>query len=316
MNTYTKEILDLLKERYEQVVGTGTYRTRSQMQNYWLDNYKDNLIHPMNASAEVAYGAGAGNEIGTGKISALKSSSALTYNLFWNQTANIVRAVPPLGNGTYSVEFEKQYKTLRTSNFPAHLDAFLYCKETGEAIACEMKMTEWIFNKPSRLRASYLNPNNYANQSAGNIFASVADKEIKGKPIIGKDGRCLEYEVKYQNYDAAQMFKHVVALYRACDEGYTAEKLEVKKLTLLNCAWTLSTPNKLTSEASQKRYAETWDKEINEFDRFTTDMRPIKDLFKNTLDIDFDIRLCTFADLLGMLDKTPEELAYLDRYMI
>ena len=32
--------------------------------------------------------------------------------------------------------------------------------------------------------------------------------------------------------------------------------------------------------------------------------------------ITFDIRLCTFAELLGMLEKTPEELSYLGRYII
>jgi len=111
------------------------------------------------------------------------------------------------------------------------------------------------------------------------------------------------------------MFKHAVALYRACDDKNQGEQSEIRKLTLLNCAWTITSPDKLT-EVSRQEYLETWDTEVNEFDRFTTEMRPIKDLFKQNLGIDFDIRLCTFAELLGMLEKTPEELAYLERYLI
>ena len=41
---------------------------------------------------------------------------------------------------------------------PANLDAFLYCDYKKEAIACEMKMTEWLFDKPGKLRNAYLNP--------------------------------------------------------------------------------------------------------------------------------------------------------------
>ena len=313
MEKYTKEILDLLKNRYIQLFGNRTFSDVSEMQNYWLKDYKDNLIHPMDANAEKAYGEGAGNEITNGKIGALKSSSALTYNLFWDQIAEIIHGNGHIGNGMYRVEFEKKLRTLKSSSIPAHLDAFLYCKHTKEAIACEMKMTEWIFNRPGNLRASYLDPDNYVSRGAGIVFAACAEK-IKGKPVVAKDGRCLEYEVNYKNYDTAQMFKHAVALYRACDEA--AEVHEVKKLTLLNCAWTLTAPEKLPSAALQNQYAETWDTEINEFDRFTTEMRPIKDLFKNSLGIDFDIRFCTFAELLGMLEKTEKEKAYLERYQI
>lgn len=316
MNTYTKEILELLKKNYEQIAGTGTYLSENinQMQSYWLEKYEDNLFHSMDANAFNAYGEGAGNEIGTGKIGALKSSSALTYNLFWNQKAEIIRPLHNITRGNYAVEFEKKFRTLRTSSFPAHLDAFLFCDEMKEAIACEMKMTEWIFNKPSHLRVSYLNSSNYSDPHAGDVFAEVA-KKIIGLPVPRKDGKLLEYASNYKNYDASQMFKHAVALYRACDQKCTSEPIDVKKLTLLNCAWTIVSSDKLTEESRQK-YNETWNTEVNEFDRFTTEMRPIKDLFKQNLGIDFDIRFCTFAELLSTIDKTSEELTYLKRYLI
>ena len=108
------------------------------------------------------------------------------------------------------------------------------------------------------------------------------------------------------------MFKHVVALYRTCMD----RECEIHKLTLLNCAWTLSSPDVISNVTSRQKYTSTWNAEINEFDRFTTEMRPIKELFRSELGVDFDIRICTFAELLGMLKKEPNELAYLERYLI
>lgn len=280
------------------------------MQRYWLENYKDNLIHPMDALVEEAYERGAGKEISSGKIGALKSSSALTYNLFWKQNAKITSGKYNIGEGLYTVAFEKQYKTLRTSNFPAHLDAFLYSAETKEAVACEMKMTEWLFNAPGKLRVSYLDANNYADAYAGEVFADTAKKLI-GSPVY-KDGKVIEYSSNFQGYDAFQMFKHAVALYRMCME----KELDVRKLTLLNCAWTLSSPDVIRDADARGKYASAWNTEIHEFDRFTTQMRPIKELFRSELGIDFEIEMCTFRELLGMLEKDPEELAYLERYMI
>ena len=310
MDAYAKEILDLLKDRYLRLFGDRTFRSVSEMQGYWLENYEDNLICPMDALVEEAYERGAGKEISSGKIGALKSSSALTYNLFWKQNAKIISNKYNIGEGLYTVAFEKQYKTLRTSNFPAHLDAFLYSAETKEAVACEMKMTEWLFNAPGKLRVSYLDASNYADAYAGEVFADTAKKFI-GSPVY-KNGKVIEYSSNFQGYDAFQMFKHAVALYRMCME----KELDVRKLTLLNCAWTLSSSDVIRSADSRWKYASAWNTEIHEFDRFTTQMRPIKELFRSELGVDFEIRMCTFAELLGMLEKEPEELAYLERYMI
>ena len=311
MDTYAREILNLLKNRYLNLFGDHAFSNVSEMQSYWLQNYEDNLIHPMDKTVQEAYEKGAGKEISSGKIGALKSSSALTYNLFWNQCANITSNKYSIGIGRYAVEFEKRYRTLRTSNFPAHLDAFLYSEETKEAVACEMKMTEWIFNSPGNLRVSYLDANNYVDAYAGEIFSDTARKFI-GRPICGKNGEVIEYNSNFQNYDAFQMFKHTVALYRMCME----RDCDIRKLTLLNCAWTLSTPDVISDIVSRQKYTATWNTEINEFDRFTIEMHPIKELFHSELGIDFEIRMCTFAELLGMIEKEPEELAYLARYFI
>lgn len=315
MNTYEKNILNLLKARFEETVGSFPYRTESQMQRYWLQNYENNLIHTLSDSAKKAYGEGAGNEISTGKMGALKSSSALTYNLFGNGKAEIIHATHGIGNGNYTVEFEKKYKTIKRSNAPAHLDAFLYCSDSKEAIACEMKMTEWLFNKPSALSASYLIHERYIDSIGGEAFVKIAE-QLQGIPIIDNNGKCTKYEAKFKNYDAAQMFKHALALYRDCYENRSNQEQNIQKLTLLNCVWTLTSPQKLETVKAQQQYSNTLSKETTEFENFSTLMEPIKVLFKKVLGIDFDIRFCTFAELLSMLNKTEDELKKLQRYII
>lgn len=310
MTPYTKEILDLLKNRYIQLFGDHPFRTVSEMQNYWLYCYEDNLIHPMDANAETAYGEGAGNEIDSGKIGALKSSSALTYNLFWDQIAEITADTKEdrIGKGVYKVEFEKKLRTLKSTSMPAHLDAFLYCKHTKEAVACEMKMTEWIFNKPGALSASYLKPENYFDTKFGKIMAALA------KELIKDDSRGMNlkaYPCRMERYDAFQMFKHVSACYTACLDDNPGR---IEKLTLVNCAWTLQHPSALSPE-SLKEYLCNEKQEKDEFDMFSKIMEPVKTHFTD-IGVNFDIRFYTFSDFLAILKKTPEELAYLERYMI
>lgn len=310
MTDYEKELLDLLKEKYIRLFGNRPFRTNSGMQNYWLSGYEDNLIHPMDTTAETAYGEGAGNEIDSGKIGALKSSSAMTYNLFWNRTAEISAELPDarIGNGMYTVELEKKLRTLKSSAIQAHLDVFLYCAPTGEAVACEMKMTEWLFNKPGTLRASYRNPENYFDLEFGKTMAALAKELIRADT---RDVPMEAYPCGMGRYDAFQMFKHVSACYTAC---MNKEHGEIKKITLVNCAWTLQDSSAL-SPKFRGRYLGEEKQEREEFCEFRHIMEPVKHHFAD-IGIDFDIRFYSFADLLAMVSKTPAELAYLERYII
>lgn len=310
MNKYTREIMELLKENFEQVVGVRAFQTQSEIRSYYLRELEDNLCERMGECALMAYGKGAGNEIASGKMNALRSSSALTYNLFGNKPACIKNNTedPRIGNGIYSVEFEKQYHTLKpsVSGKPANLDAFLYCEETAEAIACEMKMMEWLFNQQSGLRAAYLKPENYINPQCAEIFIPIAKSLISDSDC---ENNKAEYSCRMERYDAFQMFKHAVACYSAC---VGEEKRGIKKLTLVNCVWTLPAKDRLSTTA-RERYIREERCEHAEFEAFVQVMQPVKALFAK-LNVDFDIRFYTFNNFLALLDKTDCEMDYLRRY--
>lgn len=137
MDKYTKNILDLLKEKFIEVVGKVPFQNKSEARSYYLQNLKDNLYKPMNEEALASYGQGSGNEIVSGKMNSLRSSSAMTYNLLSSSTVSIIDNKYGIGTGTYTVEYEKQFHTLKSavSGMPANLDAYLFCQEKGEAIA-------------------------------------------------------------------------------------------------------------------------------------------------------------------------------------
>jgi len=313
MDKYTREIMNLLKDNFEQVVGIREFQMCSEARSYYLADLSDNLCKPMEENALKAYGQGSGNEIASGKMNALRSSSALTYNLFDNKPAYVRNNSEDLriGSGVYSVEFEKQYHTLKPAvpGNPANLDAFLYCEETAEAIACEMKMMEWIFNKPSNLRYKYMCPENYINKKCAEIFIPIAKELILYNDYDDPDAVKEEYPCRMTRYDAFQMFKHAVACYSACAGE---ESRSIKKLTLVNCVWTLPVPDRLSLNAYD-RYIREENCEHTEFDEFMEVMQPAKTLFLD-LNIDFDIKFYTFNKFLSLLDKTDEELSYLRRY--
>lgn len=299
MNKYSKALLSLLKEQFINIVGNKSFQTKSETRSYYLEKFNDNLYKPMDKSAEEAYVKRGGNEIYSGKMNALRSSSALTYNLLWNQIANFKGNSERIGKGSYKVEFEKQFAPLKpsASNRPANLDAFLYCKETQEAVACEMKMMEWILNKPATLKRKYLEFSNYAvDEKSSKIFVDIANKLL------------LQNITKY---DAFQMFKHTVACYTACASKKTEK---ISKLTLVNCVWTLSTPEKLEPKY-RNRYIEEEKCELKEFEVFRQIMRPVIKLFED-IGVDFDIRFYTFNEFLSLLDKSNDEKQYLRRYTL
>ena len=308
MDNYTKEILTILKNAYEATVGVHPYQDESETRNYYLKDLNDNLYKPMDSLALSAYGK---NEIASGKMNALRSSSALTYNLFWDSIAEINTSSDRTGKGCYGVEFEKQYLTLRpsASNIPAHLDALLYCKDTCEAVALEMKMTEWIFNKPGTLRKKYLDASNYLNGKAGELFVSLAKELILHNDYDDPDLIKDEYPCIMSRYDAFQMFKHTVACYNAC---LLEEQKKIEKLTLVNCAWTLSKPE-LLSEKHRARYLLEEECEKREFKEFARIMEPVKKLFSD-IGVDFDISFFTLNEFLSLLNKDKNEISYLRRY--
>jgi hypothetical protein len=306
MDRFSYEILSLVKKQFEKVVGAKAYQVPTGLNNSVLQFYvcelADNLFSKIDAQHELQYGSGSGNELGS-KMLALRSSSAMTFNLLGNGFVDIL-GDHKIGSGKYSIEYEKQLPTL-SKGLPANLDAFLYNDSTQEGILCEMKMLEWLLNTPGNLSEAYLKKENYINEEAYEYFRQAAELLVREESMADSYRK-----VKFNRYDAFQMFKHTLAAYNGCCSG--GKLPPVKKLTLVNCVWELTYPE-ILPDAYASKYTVAEQQEHAEFAVFQRAMESVQKLFQKK-GIDFAIEYYSVVDWLRILQKSSWEKYYLTRY--
>ncbi len=312
MNRYTYDLLEHLKTMYLRSLPTAkgapaweidAEGVSASARQFYLADLKDNLVRPMASvhKGKDQFGGGAGKEL-EGKMRALRSSSAMTFNLFGNVQCAVESG--RLGDrcafpaGTYGIQYEFKATTLpHASGLPAHLDVLL----TGEdkaAVAFEMKLMEWLTSEPQPLRGAYLKEGSYG----------------PGADVLARTARSLNEAYRagaFTHYDFAQMFKHMVGLYNESDN----EKLsQYKEIFLVNGVWmpTLS-PEVFSTSRNYHRYCEDRDAELREFDEFKRLVGPVVDLFDGTSRA-FSLCLCNACDLIGAIKKPEEEDRLLERY--
>jgi hypothetical protein len=64
----------------------------------------------------------------------------------------------------------------------------LYCADTQEAVVCEMKLAEWLLNRPGALKEAYFDRAAYAayeNKQAAEVFVTLANALRDGGQLAG-----------------------------------------------------------------------------------------------------------------------------------
>ena len=123
----TVEILRYLRSRYETATGRpmiSDSSMKSPQAEFYFQRLEDNLIEAMCEETEKAYRSGDGNELEE-KMRALRSSSAMTYNLLGNGTVEVKDDSPFFVPGKYVVSYEEQLSTIKRNPHKANLDAYL-----------------------------------------------------------------------------------------------------------------------------------------------------------------------------------------------
>lgn len=225
MDRFQYELLKSVKDKYERAGGHAEYECEQSgpdksARQFYVRNLRDNFVRSMDSCHEEQYRRGSGRELDD-KMRALRSSSAMTFNLIGNKYCVIDENDLGLPHGRYSVEYEHQAPTLKASGgTPANIDAWLESDcAGGVVIACELKMMEWLTSNPSLFKDKYLDPANYRH-GVGDMFAGLAEK--------------LKLE-RFLRYDWAQMFKHTVALMNEMLDCRCGERIST--LVLLNVVW-------------------------------------------------------------------------------
>lgn len=274
---------------------------------YYLDKYNKNLITKMDQQHINEYSSGDGNELidnsRPAKMKALRSSSALTFNLIGNKNVKVKTAKYGINVGQYNVQFEKKFKTLVGSSKPATLDACLISDDKKSCVLCEMKMFEWLSLQPPIISSSYLIKNKYYDVNSFLVFETIFNK-IKQSP-------------NKIRYDSPQMLKHLLGIYNTLHDAKNDPESEfhtIKKVTLLNCVWELENISLLKNYCTE--YLTMVQQEHNEYIIFRTSAQPIIELFKNQLNINLELHFVNHKEFINILDKSQTELDYLSRYSI
>lgn len=332
-----EEILEQIMNEYMRIDKTCSNK------KYYFDNYADNLYDgTLSAKHEEEFNRGGGGELKENKkgkhpkMAAIGSSSAMTVNLLGNgDTVTIIKNDCGLPLGEYFLEYEKPLYTIRRGH-PANLDAFLRCGST--AIFCEMKMLEWI-KRSGNLKKSYLQEENYSldkNKEPFDVFRCVIElisgtniEKAKTSEKVVTHG--LRASGEYGNYDAWQMFKHVLGIYnytcisnkefinnRGLNNKLDSYARKFSEIILLNVVCeppeTIIEPNKHKYQEKIKNFL---DKERNGAKKFkeVIEKAGIQKLFKNECGVDkLSIKYLSATEFAKCIKMSDEKKSYLKRY--
>lgn len=296
-------VIELIKERFVETNGSCEFGgcESAAMASYYVARLRDNLIDDMAECHMSEYAQGIGVELGE-KMHALRSSSAMTFNLLGNHCVSIVDPLLALP-GRYSIAYEYQLPTLRGNPSKANLDARLFAEDKRTVVYCEMKMAEWMLGWMKMLRASYLDSSRYLiPEKDASVFIELFSSLVKGDP-----NRKGSRKTRFSRFDALQMAKHLLAIYT------NLENEEAPSIKLVNCIWEVRDTSLLAPY--EKKYESWLATERREFFDFVRAARPVGELFEKR-GFDFSIEYVPVDRFLACLEKTDEQKAKLARYLM
>ena len=260
---------------------------------YYLDDYKKNIQFFSKHCEEYKDAQGGElnyNRWGLIPMAALRSSAALTYNIFGDdRCCRINENEWHLCPGLYTLKYEWQSETI--NGHMANLDAHLH--QGNCHLFVEMKMLEPL----TRLHP-FKSYQQYIDSSCPDAFKNAFDEFMDTPPL---------------HFDAFQMIKHLIAIYNHFDR---MKNTESQTVVLLNCHWEPSKSFMARNEPGRGISLETiYDDFRTTAERFETlNEKYFKKLFKEKVSIDLVLAHCKHSDLIGVLGKKDDK--YLKRYEI
>lgn len=303
---------EALKARWEDVNPNKLVKW-NEAYPYYFEELENNLIYEMLSIVRESYEKGSGNEFKNRaykgkelppKMHALKSSSAMTFNIFGNGDEkkskyiyiNIINNKHNLPQGKYKLTYEEK---LRALGSPANLDVCLSSESENAILFFEMKMTEWLVGGPSPLRVAY-NPKNHGDSYPEEI-AVLFDKYIEKEKdsddykIYHSEKNGDNFKCTKQYFDVFQIIKHMLGIYNHKDEP-------LKKIILVIGYWTL--PDGLLKDVAQKNnyeYIKTeFEKEVDEFIS-CVEYKNAVELFKPE---SFEVKRMTVSQIVDCIGKS------------
>ncbi|MCR5217200.1 hypothetical protein, partial [Treponema sp.] len=227
MNKLQVQIHELFKSKYEAATGNKmiTPKRRLPSRNrYVFEDLSKNLYEEMSDNVKAQFMNGGGEDIFE-KMHSLRSSSAMTYNVFGNDKVSF-KGTCGISEGSYEVNYENPLETYSGAKTKNHIDVLL--KNDRELNFIEMKFFEPFYHKISFKREI---PSAFEDRSKY-IYTDSAFPFMESIRRIKRAGLV--------RYDACQMFTHALGIYNYVLKNEL--ELKGKKIQLINCIWTLDNP--------------------------------------------------------------------------
>lgn len=280
---------------------------------FYYNTYEKNLFENTLINHKKDFERAAGQEIkynkyGVQKMAAIKSSSALLFNMLGDNDFIVIKG-EIIPNGKYHLKYEKPLPAI-DPRFPAYIDGYLENKR-GVFIFIESKMLEYL-QKPKNLKKSYLdckkyqlwNFNSQAAESFQKLFRQICDESM----TTAND----EYKPK-TTYDIFQILIHSMAILT-----YLLKKKEnVKKVFLINTVWNIPKESDGFMGDLKNKYREYWDSEVKGAEQFSKDFVPeIQRIYKTALgnDVIFSFIFLRWSEFKDMIEMDEERKVYLKKY--
>lgn len=184
--------------------------------NTTIDKVNRNLFYPLQENEIKQFENADGNELET-KAYKVNSSAALLLNVFTPLRKGEIVELKGFGEFD-SYEFETKLQVLNGKGRKANIDMSLVNEQSYVYI--ESKFTElFYYREKSPSSPSYQDRERYPSDDIFNAAIQFIDK--------------------YKYYDANQLLKHTIGIYRDC--LYNPSKYSGKKVYLLNLNWELLT---------------------------------------------------------------------------
>ena len=298
INKLWRFVYDAIRQRAEAGLEKPTADLYADKQHCHFADYRDNLLAKMSPKVYDAFAKGSGNEL-QGKMAAVYSSSAMTFNIFGNGPVEVKKNTCGWSVGKYTLQYERQLPVLKRGG-KANLDAQLI--DGKEIIFFEMKMQEWLFYKPSRLVRAYLHDEaRYYNREMFSVVKTLI-KEIMNKSASDDKS----YSCRYKHFDAFQIIKHIIGIYNGV-AGKKDEFAKAKKITLVVGDWTIpiSVVKDMPADL-QKIYKDIeleMQKETADFQKRLSD---IQAMF-TAKNVSFSVEFRTVKEILSCLGKEEDK---------
>lgn len=301
-------LLEYLKEKFESAVGhkmicaKNDDKISEKKRPYYFEKLECNILpEGMKKAAKEAYKKGDGQEFNL-KMRALRSSSAMTFNIFGNgDEKGFIDHSHDFLQGKYQLIYEKQLSTINSAK--ANIDVCLISENGEDLILFEMKMAEWLLGQPKKLRESYLEADNKYSE-----IRKLAEKFVNMNIRYKENGKVVHPAITHY-FDVVQMILHLWGLYNTVIVQ-KKEFIGVKKITLVCGMWTIE-----NREFKQfDKYKEIEEAASEEFKEFYGKLVEIKKKFKDE-HIDLEVKKMSVKEIIECLKKSNEEMKYLQRYL-